>query len=136
MRKGHLLQTDSQTCHQQMPKLQLAQREIKICPLRKPHGIEGCVVLCCPGVIHVGIIPPHLSGKRQRAAVMPRAAAAPTKSLGAQRLGSSRAQTCGNGPSIAPSSPPHRHNPCRRKGALGEAINCHDLMKTGENKNN
>lgn len=87
VRKGHLLQTESQTCHQQMPKLHLAQPEIKFCPLRKPRGIESCVVLCCPCVIHAGIIPPCLSGERQRAAVMPRAATAPTKALGARGAG-------------------------------------------------
>ena len=141
VRKGHLLQAESQTCHQQMPKLQLAQTEIKFCPLKKHHDIENCVVLCCLCVIHVGIISPRLSRDRQRAAVMHRAASAPTKARqSAGRSPSPGLRRAGRGKALllpALCTKTAHAGQHRIKGALRETINLHDLMKTtGENNNN
>lgn len=64
-----------------MPKLQIAQMEIKCCPLKKLYGTESCVILCCLCVIHAQIIPPHLSMGRQKASEMRQVASAPPKSV-------------------------------------------------------
>lgn len=132
VRKEHLLQMESQFCHQQVPKLQLAQTERKFCPLLKPHGIECWVVPVCDSC---GNYSSASVQSRQRATGMHLNCLSSHKAHGscgwAQLLpGSERGKA-----SLLPAlcTEIDCAGPHGRKGVQSETINLHDLMQAGEN---